>query len=41
MPFKSKDQQAYMYANMPKTAKKFAKKTPSMKSLPKKKKGKR
>ena len=36
MPFKSKAQQKYMFATMPKTAKKWAKKTPSMKSLPKK-----
>ena len=42
MPFKSKAQARYMFANMPKTAKKWAKKTKSMKGLParaKKKKG--
>jgi hypothetical protein len=36
MPFKSKAQQGYMFANMPKTAKRWAKKTPNIKSLPKK-----
>lgn len=36
MPFKSKAQQGFMFANMPKTAKKWAKETPNMKSLPKK-----
>jgi hypothetical protein len=35
MPFKSKAQQGFMFANMPKTAKKWAKETPNMKSLPK------
>lgn len=34
MPFKSKAQQRFMFATMPKTAKKWAKKTPSMKRLP-------
>lgn len=34
MPFKSKAQQGFMFANMPKTAKKWAKETPNMKSLP-------
>ena len=34
MPFKSKAQQKYMFAKMPKTAKKWAKKTSNMKSLP-------
>jgi hypothetical protein len=34
MPFKSKAQQGFMFATMPKTAKKWAKKTKSMKSLP-------
>lgn len=36
MPFKSKAQQGYMFANMPKTAKKWAKETgkKKMKSLP-------
>jgi len=44
MPFKSKAQQGFMFANMPKTAKKWAKETPGMKSLParaKKKKAKK
>lgn len=36
MPFKSKAQQGFMFANMPKTAKKWAKETPNMKILPKK-----
>ena len=36
MPFKSKAQQGFMFANMPKTAKKWAKETPNTKSLPKK-----
>jgi hypothetical protein len=36
MPFKSKAQQKYMFATMPKTAKKWAKETPNLKSLPKK-----
>lgn len=36
MPFKSKAQQGYMFAKMPKTAKKWAKETPNMKALPKK-----
>lgn len=36
MPFKSKAQKGFMFANMPKTAKKWAKETPSMKNLPKK-----
>jgi hypothetical protein len=38
MPFKSKAQQGYMFANMPKTAKKWAKKTTKkqFKALPKK-----
>ena len=43
MPFKSKAQQGYMFATMPKTAKKWAAETKSIKSLPKKapkKKGK-
>lgn len=34
MPFKSKAQQRFMYATMPKTAEKWAKETPSIKSLP-------
>lgn len=36
MPFKSKAQQKYMFATMPKTAKRWAKETPDIKSLPKK-----
>jgi len=40
MPFKSKAQQGFMFSNMPKTAKKWAKETPNMKSLPKKAKKK-
>jgi len=36
MPFKSKAQQKFLYANKPSVAKKFAKKTPSIKSLPEK-----
>lgn len=36
MPFKSKAQQRFMFARMPKTAKRWAEKTPDMKSLPKK-----
>lgn len=34
MPFKSKAQQGFMFATMPKTAKKMAKKTKNMKRLP-------
>jgi hypothetical protein len=34
MPFKSKAQQRFMFATMPRTAKKWAKKTSSMKRLP-------
>jgi hypothetical protein len=34
MPFKSKDQQAYMFTNLPKIAKRWAKETPNFKSLP-------
>lgn len=34
MPFKSKAQARYMFAKMPRTAKKWAKKTSSMKRLP-------
>jgi hypothetical protein len=34
MPFKSKAQQRFMFATMPKTAKKWAKKTSSTKRLP-------
>jgi len=36
MPFKSKAQQKFMFATMPKTAKKWAAETKNMKSLPKK-----
>lgn len=36
MPFKSKAQQKYMFATMPKTAKKWAKETKNIKLLPKK-----
>ena len=36
MPFKSKLQRAYLYANKPALAKKYAKKTPEGKKLPKK-----
>lgn len=43
MPFKSKAQQKFMFATMPKTAKRWADKTKNIKSLPKKaaKKGRR
>jgi hypothetical protein len=34
MPFKSKAQQKFMFATMPKTAKRWADETPSIKSLP-------
>jgi hypothetical protein len=34
MPFKSKAQQRFMFATMPKTAKEWARKTKFMKSLP-------
>jgi hypothetical protein len=44
MPFKSKAQQKFMFANDPKMAKRWAKETPNIKALParvsKKKKGK-
>lgn len=36
MPFKSKAQRAFLYANKPKLAKEFTKKTPKGKKLPKK-----
>ena len=36
MPFKSKDQEKWMFANHPKMAKEWAKKTPNQKALPKK-----
>jgi len=38
MPFKSKAQQRWMFARHPKMAKRWAKKTPNMKSLPEKRK---
>lgn len=45
MPFKSKAQEREMFANQPKIAKRWAKETPDIKSLPehvkKKKKGKK
>jgi hypothetical protein len=34
MPFKSKKQAKYMFANLPKLAKEFAQKTKSIKKLP-------
>jgi len=34
MPFKSKAQQRFMFATMPKKAKEWANKTPNMKKLP-------
>ena len=37
MPFKSKAQQGFMFAKHPRIAKRWAKETPSMKSLPAKK----
>ena len=36
MPFQSQAQQRYMFANMPKMAKRWAKHTPNIKGLPKK-----
>ena len=41
MPFKSKAQARYMFARHPKIAKEFAAKTPSIKALPNKVKGKK
>lgn len=41
MPFKSKAQQAFMFSQMPKVAKRWAKETPRMASLPKKAKTKK
>lgn len=35
MPFKSKAQRAYLYANKPELAKEFERKTPKNKKLPK------
>lgn len=34
MPFKSKAQQGFLFANHPKIAKRWAKETPNIKSLP-------
>jgi len=36
MPFKSKQQEKFMFATMPKMAKQWAKETPNQKTLPKK-----
>lgn len=41
MPFKSKAQARFMFAKHPKIAKRFAKETPSIKTLPNKKKRKK
>jgi hypothetical protein len=41
MPFRSKRQQRFMFARMPKTAKKWAAETKSFKRLPEKAKKKR
>ena len=41
MPFVSKRQRKYMWANMPEMAKEFEKKTPKNKPLPEKSPGKR
>ena len=41
MPFKSKAQQRYMFATMPKTAKRWAKETKNIKRLPEKAKRKK
>lgn len=41
MPFKSKSQMRYMFAKHPQMAKEWASHTPSIKSLPEKKKKKR
>lgn len=40
MPFKSKAQARFMFANHPKVAKRWAAETNSIKKLPKKKRGK-
>lgn len=40
-PFKSKAQAKWMFSNKPKMAKEWAKETPDIKKLPKKKKGKK
>ena len=36
MPFKSKQQEKFMFATMPKRAKQWAKETPNQRALPKK-----
>lgn len=41
MPFKSKAQRGYLYANKPEVAKEFQSKTPKGKKLPKKVKRKK
>ena len=41
MPFKSKSQARYMFSRHPKIAKEFAAKTPSIKALPNKVKGRK
>ena len=41
MPFKSKAQARFMFAKMPKTAKKWAKETPSIRALPARKRRKK
>ena len=41
MPFQSKKQAAWMYANKPKMAKEWASHTPSIKTLPLRKKKKK
>jgi hypothetical protein len=41
MPFKSKSQQAYMFARHPKIAKRWADETPDIKALPDKVKNKK
>lgn len=41
MPFKSKAQKGYLYANKPEVAKEFQSKTPKGKKLPKKVKRKK
>lgn len=41
MPFKSEAQRKYLYANKPKVAKEFARKTPKIEYLPPRKAGKK
>jgi|TARA_R100001086_G_scaffold18491_1_gene9049 hypothetical protein len=41
MPFVSKAQRAWMYANKPEMAKRWEKETPKNKRLPKRRRGKR